>query len=457
MMYLSQELSIKLILLFFITNFINANVPHLRIHTINSFEVIVKTVDFKCHQSVDENNGKIILSIIGGNPPYSILIKKENSFLDSVTVHDTDTNYFFNIFSGGTYYVYVSDNESINSFETMVDILEPEKLRIDSFKVFSQSCPEVEDGEIELFVSGGTFPYKVNFKSENSSLEFMSSSIIDSLNYGKYEVFVLDRFGCSSEVKLIELPPPPKLKIDFFDLQPTSCATGTCDGKVSARAFFQNGEDQRFNYSWDNGKQDILSTISINEQLCKGYIKLIARTDQGCSVEDSIEVTTPEPISINLEIKNGSCYGSNDGSISAKVNGGTPPYHYKWGHSNIELESVQGLQPGIYNVTASDSKNCQRTSQVLLKEPKEIKLTIDSSLTKDLNCFESSDGIIAINVEYDSDEGNPLKENPFKWSNYPNETNRSIFNFLASDDYSITVTDINGCSDSIQVFFDSAF
>lgn len=136
------------------------------------------------------------------------------------------------------------------------------------------------------------------------------------------------------------------------------------------------------------------------------------------------------------------CYGQNDGMISATVSGGTAPYSYKW--SNGETgESISNLGPGNYSLTVTDSRFYSSTiNNITISQPDEIVIITNSIVSSE---YEMDNGSIDITVE----GGNAPYE--YRWSN--NSSSQDMSN-LSPGSYSLQVSDVNQCtgSSSFQVF-----
>ncbi len=87
------------------------------------------------------------------------------------------------------------------------------------------------------------------------------------------------------------------------------------------------------------------------------------------------------------------CNGNNDGSISVTVAGGTPPYSYQWSNSSTS-SSLSNLGPGTYQVIVTDANNCTDTADVVLIQPLQLSLTMQSH--KPATCLTSTDGDVTV-------------------------------------------------------------
>lgn len=150
-----------------------------------------------------------------------------------------------------------------------------------------------------------------------------------------------------------------------------------------------------------------------------------------------------------------SCHGASDGSIDVTVSGGNGGYKYSWSTKNgnglvQDNEDQNGLSPGIYILTVTDSKECKVSKEFTITEPDEIKIITTISDYNGYGISENggNDGSIELSVS------GGIGEYSFKWStqngsgldiNNQNQAN------LTAGIYKVTVTDQNGCEESLEI------
>ena len=150
-----------------------------------------------------------------------------------------------------------------------------------------------------------------------------------------------------------------------------------------------------------------------------------------------------------------SCHGASDGSIDVTVSGGNGGYKYSWSTKNgnglvQDNEDQNGLSPGIYILTVTDSKECKVSKEFTITEPDEIKIITTISDYNGYGISENggNDGSIELSVS------GGIGEYSFKWStqngsgldiNNQNQAN------LTSGIYKVIVTDQNGCEESLEI------
>jgi hypothetical protein len=160
----------------------------------------------------------------------------------------------------------------------------------------------------------------------------------------------------------------------------------------------------------------------------------------------------PQSLSIHLSSPtyggnfNIQCFGDKTGSINLTVNGGTPPYHYRW-TTGDSVQNLSGLPVGYYGVWVTDSLSTVVQGEITLTGP--YALYISGNVHKypndyNISCYDCYNGSIFI-----TDSGG-VKPYFYKWKDGPTTKNR--FN-LGAGTYDLVLTDINGCKASSNTFY----
>src|SRR5262249_55615497 len=127
------------------------------------------------------------------------------------------------------------------------------------------------------------------------------------------------------------------------------------------------------------------------------------------------------------------CKGGSDGSIDVTASGGTGTLTYKWADGPT-TEDRSGLPAGTYSVTVTHAHGCTNTTGATIGGPPFLQ----ASATKvDAKCKSGSDG--SIDVTASGGTGSLS----YKWADGPTTEDRTG---LAAGNYSVTVTDANGCT-----------
>lgn len=156
------------------------------------------------------------------------------------------------------------------------------------------------------------------------------------------------------------------------------------------------------------------------------------------SLADTVYYTIFEnPKASILDSINISCFGLQNGQATAIGTGTAEPFELIWNNDAQDYGSIAyNLAANVeYMVVVTDTNNCRDTARITLSQPDLLTITGQSSETI---CQGASNGFIDISVA----GGTP--EYSFLWSN---ETTQEDAVELNSGSYSVTVTDINNCTE----------
>ena len=179
-------------------------------------------------------------------------------------------------------------------------------------------------------------------------------------------------------------------------------------------------------FSWTPTPSDILGSP---------YFFTVEVANDACPVPGNFSFQyqinlTQSNITVNPTIINPSCNGLSNGQINTQIIGSNPPYTYNWSNG-VTTQSLSNVGAGIYDLTITDSLGCIKNESFNLIEPPIFSPIINSN---NISCFGANDGFIQVVNEPSS--------TTYLWSNL--STNSSISN-LSSGNYSVNVTDSNGC------------
>ncbi|HEX5003160.1 MAG TPA: hypothetical protein VFW78_11750 [Bacteroidia bacterium] len=143
-------------------------------------------------------------------------------------------------------------------------------------------------------------------------------------------------------------------------------------------------------------------------------------------------------LQLNANTYNGgyniSCNGSFDGSIDLVVIGGTAPFTYIWSNSAV-TQDINNLSAGVYTVTVTDFNGQSVSSSKTLSQPQLLSTTLNPT---HVTIYGASNGRITQEV------GGGTPPYTYLWNT--GAVTATITN-LPIGNYTVTVTDANGCSD----------
>jgi len=143
------------------------------------------------------------------------------------------------------------------------------------------------------------------------------------------------------------------------------------------------------------------------------------------------------PLIVNNFSNNVTCNNFNDGSIMLTVTGGQPPYYFQWSNGD-SVSSISGLAAGTYNLTVYDYLGSSATQSFQITQPPPLLASISISGLDTLTAYCSG--------------GTPSLS--YLWS-----TGDSVPYIIAtvSGNYSVTITDNNGCNASASYPYTQTF
>ena len=348
------------------------------------------------------SDGEGVVIPSGGTLGYSYLWS--NSDLDSIA----------NNVVSGTYAVTVTDANGC--IETGSVIITQPVLLTAALVQTDVSCSGGNNGEAIVTPIGGIIPYTYLWSNSDAD------SIAELLVAGNYGVTVTDNLGCTY-IDSVTITEPQPLNFNFSQTN-VSC-NGLSDGQTSV---IVTGGSLPYSYSWSNGDTD-----SLNTGIVAGTYILTVTDNQGCIFLDSVIITEPLVLALTTTDSDVLCFGGNTGSSTVHTAGGTPNYTYSWSPSGGSDSTALGLSIGVYQVIVNDVNNCTDSITVTINEP--TVLTV-STTQSEVSCFNGSDGeVVALPL------GGAVPYT-YLWSNGDTD---SIADAIIVGNYTVTVTDINGC------------
>ncbi|MFN4081104.1 MAG: gliding motility-associated C-terminal domain-containing protein [Saprospiraceae bacterium] len=180
-------------------------------------------------------------------------------------------------------------------------------------------------------------------------------------------------------------------------------------------------------------------------------------TDQpsGATSTATFNLFNPPPLTTqaaSYTVTHQTCFGANTGAISGvTAQGGTGPYSYAWsgpGGVTYNTPNISALTPGAYNLTVTDANQCQTIAgPVNVNAATQMQVQTGSLNTQNVACFGTNTGSISLNIV----GGAANKQ--FQWSGPGNFTaNTEDISNLAAGNYTLMVTDGNGCTFTTQQF-----
>ncbi|QNA44567.1 ELWxxDGT repeat protein [Lacibacter sediminis] len=333
----------------------------------------------------------------------------------------------------GTYNVTVTDANGCTATAsvtlTVAEAFNP------SASVTNVTCFGANNGIITVTNANGTGQLMF---SKDGGVSFVNGSLpfsFTNLAPGTYNIAVKDVNGCTGFVEKT-IAQPTVLTATIGSVQSTCFGTST--GAINITV---SGGTPSYSYSW-TGLGGSFSSSQLNiSSLAAGDYTLTVRDNNNCTYSLPVTVPSIAAILVSETINNVTCRGAANGSITVNASGGTnyppPSFNYLW-NTGATTTTISNLAPGNYSVRITDNgSGCFINKSYTVTQPA-LVLALTTTKTNATGC--NSLGTITA-----TGSGGTA---PYTYTVNGNVINESSIGGLYAGDYTVTVTDANGCTTS---------
>lgn len=370
------------------------------------------------------NSGAVDMSVTGGTYPYAQQWSNGGTVIMSDTTQDISSQY------AGNYTVLVTDANGCQ--DTLTSVISQPSAPLEISGVTDDvNCYGLNDGSIDITVTGGTTTYNYNW-SNGATTEDITSLVANT-----YSVDVTDANGClESMTFVIDQPVAPLTVVTF--VSDVKC-NGSDDGSVESEV---TGGTSPYTYAWSNSE-----TIADIDNLTAGVYTLTVTDAQGCTAFTGATVNEPAALVMTPVITDVSCYGYADGEVVLNITGGVQPYYFTWGNNNEIMlnnpsETLSNLVASNYLARVRDANGCMVEQVLTVNQPQPF---IATHIVSDVLCYGGSDGSIDLTVTGGT--------SPYVYLWNDGQTVEDAVN-LPTGDYEVTITDAQGCEITDTAFVD---
>ncbi len=298
-------------------------------------------------------------------------------------------------------------------YSTIISIEEPFDLST-TITASDLLCFGDENASIDLQIQGGVLPY--------ASIDWAPSiADLNNVGAGTYTYTVIDAVGSTITGSItIESPSPIVIEtqaMNEIDMQSNGSATANVSGGI-----------EPYEFLWSTGS----TAPSIINQSAGNYIVTVTDANDCSRIQEITIGHEFTPISVSAATTNNplACFGDTNASISLEISGGFEPYTIEWTPFGSDLST---LGAGTYSITVSDDNGQIENIEITITQPDVLELIFENTPATGNNM----DGTATVFV---TGGASPYE---YLWSNGATES--SIGN-LAPGDYSLILTDANGCT-----------
>jgi SprB repeat len=299
------------------------------------------------------NDGAIVLNITGGTAPYYY------SASTGDVVISYSEQYVLSGLSPGSYSFQVTD-AGLCSFIAGTQLLSPQGMSSVQVVGTNSTCSST-DGSILVSVQNGSFPYTYTLVYPNGNSDSYSTNetsyLFSNLGEGTYSVFVQDLNGCSySQVVYI-------MTSNSFTINVSNSNT-TCGISNGSATIIVSGGSTPYTYYLDGIPYVVSTTQTATTigNISYGTHSVSVTDGNGCTQTNSFFVNNSYGVDFSLYPI--SCGSGDEGTITAFISSGVPPFTYYWSNNvigNPQQIYVSGLTAGTYSLTVIDSNGCTQS------------------------------------------------------------------------------------------------
>lgn len=460
------------------------------------------SINVSCY---DGNNGWAKVNVTGGVPPYNYAWYNVNSGV----INNNEISQL----KAGEYFVEITDSKGCFIKGSIV-ITEPQSgVAIEYIDILSPTFSGATNGRITARITGGTQyndqSYQYEWKNSKGQVQSASAELkdgfytitIDGVRADDYFLTIKDKnynqganliTNCSVLESKITLNEPEPLQIvleitrkiscnsanefgDNTDLNPddgqrdesqdgilTAHVTGGTILPASANdglPYYFYWKKQQPDGSW-KALPEFSGPTATN--LSQGNYALNVKDRNGIMLgtyvnnvltqETDVTEFMQEPPKLSVSITHGNvfCNGGNDGWALATVEGGSPPYDYKWSN-NVDVDKNTVLKAGEYWVFITDANGCTTQESAVITQPAE-PLTVKYTEILNPSFYKATNGKIVAEVT-----GGTISSSNSYWFEWKNskgilQTTQTSFNDgvftislngVAEETYMLNVHDAN--------------
>jgi large repetitive protein len=304
-------------------------------------------------------DGVLTIQITGGTAPYYY------SASTGQVVVQYPTSWSISGLSSGNYSFQVTD-AALCTIVVGTTLTSPNGITSVSISTQGSTCSSSE-GSITVSVNGGSSPYIYTLIYPGGNVLNVSNNqttqLFSNLSSGTYGVSVQDQSGCfyMDEVTLFAT--------NTFTISTET--TGTTCNRSNGYILVNKSEggSSPFDYSLDGLVNIIDTTLSAItfDNVSVGQHTITVTDSTGCTQTTQVYVEASSPLDYSLYST--SCGTGSDGSLTAFISEGTPPFSYTWSSNvsgNPQDILAQGLTAGTYSLTIVDDNGCSlsRTTNI---------------------------------------------------------------------------------------------
>ena len=362
-----------------------------------------------------QSTGALGSATSGGSPPY---VYTWSTGASSVGISNL---------AAGLYTVTIDDQTGCG-FVLDTVITQPDSALVANISKADIKCFGLSTGSATVTATGGTGGYTYNWNTTPAQ----TTPAINGLAAGSYLLTVTDAHACTVTATTT-ITQPAALSVTESHVN-VLCYGGNTGSATAAAA----GGILPYAYSWNTVPVDTNNAIT---GLIAGSYHVLVTDSNQCTATITSVITQPaSPLQVTDTLISPLCFGQVAATATSQASGGTPGagYAYLWNTTPTQsTQTISNIPAGTYTIAVTDANGCTASDSITVAPPP-TALTITTTPVNVL-CFGNNTGSIAAvaSGSYGSFS--------YLWNTAPAQTTATGSQLVAGN-YSITVTDIKGCT-----------
>lgn len=242
------------------------------------------------------------------------------------------------------------------------------------------NCLGGSDGSIIASPSGGTSPYQcVWSNAAGNEIQADGSCTISGLTAGTYTVSTTDANDCMGSQSFTISEPTTSIAVTATATD-VSCVTSGTITTIVTNAVGNTS------YNWSGGLSGANPTNVSN-----GSYSVVVTDENGCTATTSVDVSSLDEVVVTGSSTNFGCSGG--GTITPVYSSGSGNYTYSWSdllNGPFNLPTRDGLNPGTYTITVTDSMTGCTDSETFVIESNVSQFVVTAGNTTDIGCVSDT-------------------------------------------------------------------
>jgi hypothetical protein len=301
---------------------------------------------------------------------------------------------------------------------------------VSDYNGFSISCFGGANGSVNITPAGGNGAIYAGYQFAFDNNPYQTEATLTGINAGTHTIRTQDARGCVLTKDILFTQTAEVIAYHLLSRKDVQCVEST-DGYLEVGA--------------SGGLPPYTFNINNNSSLNTGYFSNLGIGSYGITITDKNKCATTYTdqiksltarMAIEAIIKNVSCFAGTDGTITALISSGNPPYQYAWAGKDNVSSVLDNIYLGTYALHITDQSGCVRDTTFTVTQPDQ-KLGLNFLAIP--VCYQKTNGEIRLAAS----GGTP----PYSYSINDGKDYQSTQNFspLGLGTYPVKIRDSKNC------------